>query len=142
MSEGENITIFAGGTFQYAQKCFKQMLTMFLFSNRFYIRLCHFLLMNKFTQASKRVFEFRKMDGSNKLGLNLNFVAWHSRNHRIKNRKEIQEKHCKELITLSEKQSRPLFSVENTVIFSDFTGNIPNYVRHTLVLGTRHPIMS
>ena len=117
LSEGENITIFAGGTFQYAQKCFKQMLTMFsnsiclyLFSNRFYIRLCHFLLMNKFTQASKRVFEFRKMDGSNKLGLNLNSVAWHSRNHRIKNRKEIQEKHCKELITLSEKQSRPLHS--------------------------------
>ena len=100
--------------------------------------------MNKFTQATKRVFGFRKIDGWNKLKLNLNLnsVAWHSRNRRIKNRKEIQETHCKELITLSEKQSRPLFSVENTVIFSDFTGNITNYVRQTLAFGTRHPIMS
>ena len=69
-------------------------------------------------------------------------VVLHSRNRRIKNRKVIQETHRKKLISLSEQQSRPLFSVENTVIFSEFTGTIPNYVRQTLALGPKHPIMS
>ena len=69
-------------------------------------------------------------------------VVWHSRLRRIKTRKEIQQTHRKKLFNLSEKQSRPLLSVENTVIFSEFSGNIPNYVRQTLALGPRHPIMS
>ena len=69
-------------------------------------------------------------------------VVWHSRLRRIKTRKEIQQTHRKKLCNLSEKQSRPLLSVENTVIFSEFAGNIPNYVRQTLALGPRHPIMS
>ena len=43
---GENLTLFADGTFQYSPKHFKQMLTIFTLSNGYYIPICHFLLQN------------------------------------------------------------------------------------------------
>ena len=69
-------------------------------------------------------------------------VILHSRLQRIQNRKVVKQKHDKKLRWLSEKQSKPLFNVENTVLISEFTGFIPSYVKQTLSLGPRHPVMS
>ncbi len=69
-------------------------------------------------------------------------VILHSRIERKKNRQSTQQTHKKKLQNLSEKQNRPLFNVENTVIVCEFTGHIPNYVKQTLSLGPRHPVMS
>ena len=68
-------------------------------------------------------------------------IIFHSRLQRRKNRKLTQTKHEKKIHLLSQRQNRPLFNVENTVIFSDFAGHVPNYVKETLALGPRHPVM-
>ena len=43
---------------------------------------------------------------------------------------------------LSKKGDEAFFNVENTIIISEFTGHVPNYVFQTLALGPRHPVMT
>ena len=70
LCDTEQVTIFADGTFKYAPKHFHQMLTIFIFSNGFYIPICHFLLINKLFTSYKACLQILT-DECGKLGLNV-----------------------------------------------------------------------
>ena len=67
----EEITLFADGTFNYSPQYFKQMLSIFVFLNGFYIPICHFLLDNKLSKTYKHCVCILKEECL-KLGLELN----------------------------------------------------------------------
>ena len=68
---GANLTLFADRTFQYSPKHFKQMLTIFTLSNRYYIPVCHFLLQNKLFTTYKKSLEMLANECS-RLSIDLN----------------------------------------------------------------------
>ena len=68
-------------------------------------------------------------------------VVFHSKRDRRVNKQTVSAKHEKKLINLSLDQEKPLFNVSNTVQFCDVSVNIPDYVKQTLAMGPRNPIM-
>ena len=69
-------------------------------------------------------------------------VIVHSRLERCNRSRTIKSTYQKKILSLSERQQKPLFQVENTVIVHDVQCNIPNYVYQTLSLGPGHPVIS
>ena len=68
-------------------------------------------------------------------------VIFHSRHARKTNRQCVKLRHTKKLSVLSQRQNKPLFNVKNTIRVFEFDKHIPLYVKETLSLGPRNPIL-
>ena len=68
-------------------------------------------------------------------------VAVHTRNSRLRTRREQSSKHNRKLAILSEEQERPLFNVQNTVVICGLDVRPPAYVMETLSLGPRNAVL-
>ena len=68
-------------------------------------------------------------------------IAVHTRNTRVTTRRELSRKHNHKLTILSEKQERPLFNVQNTVVTCGLDTLPPTYVMETLSLGPKNAVL-
>ena len=68
-------------------------------------------------------------------------VVLHSRYDRIRSRTVIKNRHENKLNLLSMRQKKPLFNVKDTLKIFDFDKPIPSYVKETLSLGPRNPVL-
>ena len=66
---------------------------------------------------------------------------YHTRKERSENHQTQRRTHNKKLSDLSEKQERPLFNVENTVITCGLTATSSAYVLETLALGPKNAVL-
>ena len=68
-------------------------------------------------------------------------VVYHFPHERIRSRLVIKNRHINKLRLLSMRQNKPLFNVEDTIKVIDFDKPIPSYVKETLSLGPRNPVL-